>query len=155
LGGAAPRPPRASGGGMLEPVMTMNDGAAIYSPGGNLLQAGERLRQPGLVRALELPAEEGPQSVYTGSLATALLAVMDERGGLVTPDDLEAYEATWSEPVEVAYAGARGLTRAGLAPLTDCLEGLPALRGLSPGERAVALARALDRPDDAGHTTNL
>src|SRR4029077_5191352 len=118
LGGAAPRPPRASGGGMLEPVMTMNDGAAIYSPGGNLLQAGERLRQPGLVRALGLPGHEGPQrrytgapavelladgapqSAYTGSLAVALLALMDERGGLVTRDDLEAYEATWSEPVE-------------------------------------------------------
>ena len=26
---------------------------------------------------------------------------MDERGGLVTRDDLAAYEATWSEPVEV------------------------------------------------------
>ena len=39
--------------------MTMNEGAAIYSPGGALLQAGERLRQPGLVRALELLADEG------------------------------------------------------------------------------------------------
>ena len=41
--------------------MTMNDGAAIYAPGGELLQAGGRLRQPGLVRALELLADEGPR----------------------------------------------------------------------------------------------
>ena len=47
------------------------------------------------------------------------------------------------------------LTRAGLAPLADCLEPLPALRGRPPGERAVALARALDRPDADGDTTNL
>jgi gamma-glutamyltranspeptidase/glutathione hydrolase len=140
---------------MLEPVMTMNDGAAIYSPGGALLQAGERLHQPGLVRALELLAEEGAQSAYAGSLGAALLELMDERGGLVTPDDLAAYEATWSEPVEVAYAGTRVLTRAGLAPLADCLEPLPALRGRPAEERAVALACALDRPDRAGDTTNL
>src|SRR3954468_1140422 len=33
---------------MLAPVMTMNEGARIYSPGGRLLGAGERLQQPGL-----------------------------------------------------------------------------------------------------------
>jgi gamma-glutamyltranspeptidase/glutathione hydrolase len=140
---------------MLGPVMTMNEGAAVYSPGGALLQAGERLRQPGLVRALELLADEGPQSAYEGSLGTALLELMEERGGLVTRDDLAGYEATWSEPVESTYAGARVLTRAGLAPLAECLETLPALRGRAPEERAVALAQALDQPDLAGDTTNL
>ena len=140
---------------MLEPVMTMNEGAGIYSPGGALLQAGGRLRQPGLGRALELVADEGAQSAYEGSLGAALLELMDERGGLVTRNDLAAYQAIWSEPVEVAYAGTRVLTRAGLAPLADCLEALPALRGRAPGERAVALAHALDRPDQAGGTTSL
>src|SRR4029077_4488698 len=100
-------------------------------------------------------AEEGAQSAYAGSLGAALLELMDEHGGLVTPDDLAAYEATGSEPVEVAYAGTRVLTRAGLAPLADGLEPLPALRGRPAEERAVALARALDRPDRAGDTTNL
>jgi gamma-glutamyltranspeptidase/glutathione hydrolase len=80
---------------------------------------------------------------------------MDQRGGLVTRDDLAAYEATWSEPAEVGYAGTRVLTRAGLAPLAECLETLPTLRGRPPGDRAVALARALDRPDRGGDTTNL
>ena len=140
---------------MLEPVMTMNEGARIYSPGGTLLAAGERLRQPGLVRALELLAEEGPTSVYEGSLGRELLRLMEERGGLVTRDDLVAYEATWSEPAKVTYAGSSVLTRAGLAPLAACLEALPQLRGQPPGVRAVALARTLDRPDGAGDTTNL
>jgi gamma-glutamyltranspeptidase / glutathione hydrolase len=148
-------PAHASCLAMLEPVMTMNDGAAIYSPGGALLQAGEWLRQPGLARALELLADEGAKSAYEGSLGAALLELMNERGGLVTRDDLAAYEATWSEPVEVAYAGARVLTRAGLAPLADCLEALPALRGRPAGDRALDLARVLDRRDGAGDTTNL
>jgi gamma-glutamyltranspeptidase/glutathione hydrolase len=148
-------PAHASCLAMLEPVMTMNEGAAIYSPGGALLQAGERLRQPGLARALELLAEEGAESAYEGSLGAALLELMDERGGLVTRDDLAAYEATWSEPFEVAYADTRVLTRAGLAPLADCLEALPALRGRQPGDRALALVGVLDRPDGPGDTTNL
>ena len=58
---------------MLASVMTMNEGARIYSPGGELLPANGRLEQPGLVRALELLAEEGPRSAYDGSLAHALL----------------------------------------------------------------------------------
>src|SRR5262249_10951877 len=102
---------------MLEPVMTMNEGAAIYAPGGELLQEGGRLRQPGLVRALELLAEEGPDSVYDGSIAEALLGLMKERDGLVTRADLEAYEAEWSPPAVVTYAGTQVLTRTGLAPV--------------------------------------
>jgi gamma-glutamyltranspeptidase/glutathione hydrolase len=140
---------------MLAPVMTMDAGARIYSPGGRLLQAGERLRQPGLATALEALGEEGPASVYEGTLAGALLALMEERGGQVTHDDLQAYEARWSEPVEHAFAGTRILTRAGLAPVGDTLARLPALRGLSAGERAVTLARALASPEHEGDTTNL
>ena len=140
---------------MLEPVMTMNAGASIYAPAGELLRAGGRLRQPGLVRALELLADEGPRSAYDGSLATALLDLMDELGGLVTRDDLAAYQAAWSEPAEVPYSGTRVLTREGLAPLAASLEALPGLRGQAPGARAVALAHALDRPDSSGDTTNL
>jgi gamma-glutamyltranspeptidase/glutathione hydrolase len=140
---------------MLAPVMTMNEGARIYSPGGELLGAGARLEQPGLVRALELVSDEGPASAYEGSLSEALIALMTERGGLVTPSDLSTYEARWSAPVELEYAGTRLLTRAGLAPLGKCLSALPQLHGSSAGERAVAVAHALDAPDLHGDTTNL
>jgi gamma-glutamyltranspeptidase/glutathione hydrolase len=141
---------------MLAPVMTMNEGAHIYAPGGTLLPAGGRLEQPGLVRALELIAEEGPASVYGGSLGTALLDLMDERGGLVTREDLAAYEARWSEPVAVGYAGTRFLTRRGLSGVPETLPRLTALNGLSPAERALEFTRVLDdgaRGD--GHTTNI
>jgi len=140
---------------MLEPVMTLNEGAAIYAPGGELLAAGGRLRQPGLVRALELVAAEGPDSVYDGSIAEALLRLMDERDGLVTRADLEAYEAEWSPPAVVPYAGTRVLTRTGLAPIEEPLAVLPRLAGLTAAERALALVAALDRPNAGGDTTNL
>ena len=140
---------------MIAPVMTMNEGARIYSPGGELLPAGGRLEQPGLVRVLELLAEEGARCFYDGSLADALLELMDERGGLVTRADLGAYKAVWTEPVESEYAGTRFLTRSGLSALSEALSRLPRLRGLSPAERALTLARALDDAGPEGHTTNL
>jgi gamma-glutamyltranspeptidase/glutathione hydrolase len=141
---------------MLAQVMTMNEGARIYSPGGELLPAGGTLEQPGLVRALELLAREGPDGAYHGALGETLLELMAERGGLVTRDDLLAYRAQWSEPVEIPYAGTRFFTRADLSGLPETLPRLPVLAGLDATERALALVRALDgAPPPNGHTTSL
>jgi gamma-glutamyltranspeptidase/glutathione hydrolase len=130
---------------MLAPVMTMREGGRIYSPGGRLLQIGERLEQPGLVRALELVAEEGGASP---SLRKALLALMDERGGLVTAEDLASYRAEWRAPVAIEH---RGLTLASRAALNSSLPVLQALTGSDP----VSIALALRGPDSDGDTTNL
>jgi gamma-glutamyltranspeptidase / glutathione hydrolase len=141
---------------MLAPVMTMNEGAEIYSPGGHLLAAGDVLRQPGLARAVEIVAEEGALSVYSGTLAEALLGLLRERGGTVTADDLEGYEPRWDEPVETAYLEARFLTRGGLAGVAETLPRLPLLRGLSERERVLALVDALrSEVGGPGDTTNL
>jgi gamma-glutamyltranspeptidase / glutathione hydrolase len=130
---------------MLAPVMTMREGERIYSPGGRLLQTGERLQQPGLVRALELVADEGARSP---SLERALLALMEERGGLVTAEDLRLYEAEWAEPITAEYAGVTLFSRNALnSPL-------PVLQALTePG--TVKIALALRGPDSEGDTTNL
>lgn len=135
---------------MLEPVLTLDAGARIYAPGGKLLRDGELLQQPGLVRALELLRDEGADSVYSGSIAEALLALCAERGGVVTREDLAAYRASWSEPVEVAFAGTRFLTRSGLSGVPEALSLLP------PEADVVALVETLDRATDAdSDTTNL
>ena len=144
---------------MLAPVMTMREGERIYSPDGRLLDAGELLEQPGLVAALEAVAAEGARTFYDGALAESLLTLMDERNGLITPADLAAYRVEWQAPIETSYAGVRVQARGGLAGLTETLERLPALDGVDPGERALALARILAAPPLIGrtyeHTTNL
>jgi gamma-glutamyltranspeptidase/glutathione hydrolase len=141
---------------MLAPVMTMNEGARIYSPEGSLLESGGRLHQPGLVVALEAVRDEGATSLYRGSLGEALLALIRERDGLVTRRDLENYEAAWSNPVEIPYRGSRFQTRRGLSDVLEALERLPRIRGLSEPERVLALVEVLGEPDGAeGHTTNL
>ncbi len=139
---------------MLAPVMTLGDGAEIFSPEGTLLETGDRLVQPGLARALEHVAEEGPDSMYTGTLGEALLGLMDDLGGPVTRDDLTAYAARWSEPVTANYLGLRVATRGGLSRIAETVSALAPLPR-SPGGRAVALAQALAAPPANGHTTNL
>jgi gamma-glutamyltranspeptidase/glutathione hydrolase len=138
---------------MLESVMTMREGAAIYAPGGTLLADGDTLRQPGLVAALEAIATEGARSVYEGTLSRSLLDLMEERGGLVTAEDLRTYRAVWADPAATSFAGSRLVSRGGLSAVP---ESFAALRPYEDeAERALALldALAVDVPD--GHTTNL
>jgi len=140
---------------MLAPVMTMNEGAEIYSPGGRLLEAGESLRQPGLVGALELLAES-PSALYDGALGDELLAVSDERAGMLTRADLDAYAACWGEPVEVGYLDGRVLTRGGLSGIPETVPGLPSLRDADATERVLALVDVLEGPrNGGGDTTNV
>src|SRR5436190_7979447 len=155
-GEGVPMPPaHVAGLEMLEPGMTMREGARIYAPEGPLLRPGERLQQPGLVRAIELVSEEGAATFYTGSIAESLLELVADRGGVLTPCDLAGYEAEWAEPVEVAYAGGRIRTRAGLAGVAPALERLPRLAGLDETGRTLAFVDTLDGSGLEGHTTNL
>jgi gamma-glutamyltranspeptidase/glutathione hydrolase len=141
---------------MLAPVMTMDAGARIYAPRGELLEPGDRLEQPGLVAALDVLAAEGAESVYRGTLAEELLALMAERGGVVTRTDLETYAPVWSEPVEVPWLGRSFLTRAGLSLVPATVAALPELQALGERDRALALVDLLGADVDLpGDTTNL
>ncbi len=149
-------PAHASCLAMLAPVLTLDLGARIYSPGGRVLAAGERLEQPGLVAALDTLVADGAASAYTGAIGRALVELCAERGGLITADDLTAYEPVWSEPVEVERFGVTWLTRGGISRVPETLGRVPLLGGLTEAERLLALVAALDdSTDDAGHTTNI
>jgi gamma-glutamyltranspeptidase / glutathione hydrolase len=131
---------------MLAPVMTMREGGRIYAPSGRLLRTGERLQQPGLVAALEAVSEEGAESP---TLDAALLALMEERGGLVTREDLDSYEPIWGEPGRLEVRSFDFASRNGLA---SPLPALARLDGTDPVGFARALANGSDR---SGDTTNI
>jgi gamma-glutamyltranspeptidase/glutathione hydrolase len=141
--------------------MTLREGARIYAPGGDLLGERDRLEQPGLANALELLRDEGARTFYDGTIAETLVALMHERQGPVSREDLDAYEPLWLDPVETEYLGYRVLTRGGLSQLVTTLSALPSLRGMAPAERALTLARVLEAPPYSGQgeligdTTNL
>src|SRR5438132_4067473 len=124
---------------MLAPVMTMDAGARIYSPNGKLLQASDRLQQPGLVAAFEAVAAEGARTAYQGTIAEALLALCEERDGLVTRGDLDAYDVRWGEPVPAPYLDWTLLTRGGLSGVPATAARLPRLRDADGTTRVLAL----------------
>jgi gamma-glutamyltranspeptidase / glutathione hydrolase len=140
---------------MLAVVMTMNEGERIYSPAGSLLQTGDLLHQPGLVGALEVLADEGAATFYTGTIAAALLELMEERGGLVTEQDLAEYRAEWSDPLELEFRGLAVRTRPALGDFAAALAALRVLRGRPEPERALALVDALGGETAGEGTTNL
>jgi len=148
--GVAMPPAHAACLAMLEPVMTMREGGAIYAPGGRLLRSGDELRQPGLVHALELVRDEGAASVYTGTIARELVALVAERDGALTAADLAVYTAVWAEPAETALAGRRVLTRGGLSGVPELLA------RYDPAGGADAFLAALEgAAGPETHTTNL
>jgi gamma-glutamyltranspeptidase/glutathione hydrolase len=147
-------PAHASCLAMLAPVMTLDDGARIYSPGGELLQAGQRLHQPGLVAALESLVAEGAESCYRGTIAESLLALCAERGGLITRDDLESYAPRWSDPVSTPYLDWTLLTRGGLSGIPESAPRMPRTRELDATDRVLALLPVLAADGNDSHTTN-
>ncbi|HIK30034.1 MAG TPA: gamma-glutamyltransferase [Oscillatoriales cyanobacterium M59_W2019_021] len=69
-----------------------------FTRDGEAYRVGDRLIQPDLAETLERIAAD-PQSFYTGEIAGAIADDMAANGGLVTREDLAAYEPIWREPI--------------------------------------------------------
>ena len=76
----------------------------VFQRDGNYYQPGEIFRQPDLARTLERIAAK-PDDFYHGELARQLAAAMQKGGGLITAEDLAAYEVKEREPVRGSYRG--------------------------------------------------
>lgn len=68
-------------------------------------QPGDRLRQPDLARTLRRLANLGPDDFYRGETAALLVREMELGQGLITADDLAAYEARVREPIHCTFRG--------------------------------------------------
>ncbi len=91
-------------------ALSSPEGAATFLPGGRPPQAGERLALPELGDAIARLGADGAAPFYTGDIAAAIVALVGERGGLLTADDLAAYEALPRSPARVSYRGDTVLT---------------------------------------------
>ncbi len=78
-----------------------------FLPDGEPPAVGSVFRQPELARSLEAVAGTGGRAFYEGWIADSLVAQMERLGGIMTREDLAAYEAVWREPVEFDYRGRR------------------------------------------------
>jgi gamma-glutamyltranspeptidase/glutathione hydrolase len=76
----------------------------IFQRDGNYYKSGEVFKQPELARTLERIAKN-PDEFYHGALAKELAASMQKGGGLITAQDLAAYEVKERQPIHGTYRG--------------------------------------------------
>lgn len=74
-------------------------------PGGGKWQEGDRLVQPDLARTLQRIADHGADGFYRGPVADMLAAEMKKGAGLITLEDLAAYQAKERTPIHTKYRG--------------------------------------------------
>jgi gamma-glutamyltranspeptidase/glutathione hydrolase len=78
---------------------------AQFSRGGTPYVMGDRLRQGDLARTLERIAARGPAGFYAGETALLIEKEMAAHGGLLTREDLRAYQARRRVPLKGTYRG--------------------------------------------------
>ncbi|GII26109.1 gamma-glutamyltransferase [Planosporangium mesophilum] len=142
----------------IAPAMIPGVGAAIYSPGGKLLEGGDLLFHPGLDVALTALANDGPEVFYTGWIGEQLVKTVRAGGGAIGPADLAGYRVLELPVEHASLAGANVFGRRDLNNTIPTIAVLPPdLSELPAGGRAVALAEALRNHgrQRVGDTTNI
>ncbi|MBW8198272.1 gamma-glutamyltransferase [Flagellimonas abyssi] len=65
--------------------------------------AGDTIKYPNYAKTLQKIMEEGRDGFYKGEVAEKLASFVQEKGGLITTEDLEKYEAVWRDPIVFSY----------------------------------------------------
>ena len=76
----------------------------IFQRDGNFYQPGDVFQQPDLAKTLERIAKN-PDDFYHGDMARELAAAMQKGGGLITAEDLAAYDVKERQPIRGTYRG--------------------------------------------------
>ncbi len=79
--------------------------ASVFLPDGQAPKTGALFRNPRLAATFETLAREGAASFYRGTIARAIAADMNRRGGLLAETDLAAHHSDWVEPISTTYRG--------------------------------------------------
>jgi gamma-glutamyltranspeptidase/glutathione hydrolase len=79
--------------------------AKIWFQDGAPQQMGDVVKNPDLAKTLRAIAAQGAAGFYTGPVAKAQVAGMRAYGGIITEEDLAAYQAFEDAPITVNYRG--------------------------------------------------
>ncbi|WP_435103515.1 gamma-glutamyltransferase [Arhodomonas sp. AD133] len=77
----------------------------FFKADGSPYQPGDVFKQPDLAATLKRIAEHGPREFYEGRTAELIVAEMQKHDGLMTLEDLAAYEPAVRKPVHGTYRG--------------------------------------------------
>ncbi len=98
--------------------------AVLHDEEGRLLPRGSTVRVPDLTAALEQIAADGSAAFYTGDLAELIAVDLEANGGILTRDDLAAYEITERPALTVQQGDWRLATNPGPAVGGVCMGAL-------------------------------
>ncbi|CAF4311079.1 unnamed protein product, partial [Rotaria sp. Silwood2] len=74
----------------------------VKNPNTNeLYGAGDLMKRPKLARTLEIIAEQGANAFYTGELADKIVKEIQDRGGIITKQDLADYNVDFQEALTI------------------------------------------------------
>ena len=99
-------------------------------------QTERRLNQTVLAQTLREIAQNGAESFYRGKVAKDLVKDIQSKGGCLSLEDLEHYQARWVDPLEIAYRDAK-------------IYGVPGLTGAPTLAKALSLLEQEYIPLDA------
>src|SRR3974377_193562 len=93
-----------------EDLAKFSESKRIFQRDGNFYQPGDVFQQPDLAKTLERIAKN-PDDFYHGDMARELAAAMQKGGGLITAEDLAAYDVKERQPIRGTYRGYGIITR--------------------------------------------
>ena len=79
--------------------------ATYMRPDGSAPELGDIVKQAELGKTLRGLAEHGADYFYRGALAEQIVAHLQKHGGVITLEDLAAYEPRWMAPITSSYRG--------------------------------------------------
>jgi gamma-glutamyltranspeptidase / glutathione hydrolase len=86
-----------------EKMSQHRDSRRVWLPGGRAPRAGELFCNPEFAATLETIGGDGVEAFYLGEIGGQIAATVQEAGGVLTQQDLAAYEPEWVEPLAVPY----------------------------------------------------
>ncbi|MGY6742411.1 MAG: gamma-glutamyltransferase [Cecembia sp.] len=66
-------------------------------------KAGDTIKYPALAETLRRISQNGRDEFYKGETASRLVQFIQEKGGIITLEDLAQYEAQWRDPIQFSY----------------------------------------------------
>ncbi|MBA2507632.1 MAG: gamma-glutamyltransferase [Nocardioidaceae bacterium] len=118
--------------------------AVLHDADGTLVPRGSTVRVPDLAASLQQIAVEGSDAFYTGDIAKLMADDLEAHGGILTLDDLAAYEVAERPALTVRQGGWQLATNPGPAMGGVCMSALLAMCDGRP-------ARGSWSPDELAH----
>ena len=93
-----------SGPALIAKIFSIDRDAAVR------IRTGDRIARPALAATLERMHREGPEALYRGEIATAMVAAVAAAGGVLSLEDLARYAPVERQPLSTSFLGHRVLT---------------------------------------------